>query len=268
MFSQDRRRARSVSDYADSLIARRRLPSNVRERSATSNQDDFAELLDLVRALDDLNLIAPDPPGTFPWRDDQVAIAPAPCRSAGTRPPAWRAWLISVGWHHAVTVSAVLVGVFVTLSTRGTAPALSADDLLKQSEAALEELFGSGQGLYRVWDASHRVEEPDGRVTNWEGTIHEWIEGLQPPRLARRAIDSRGRLLWVLVADRDSHGQVRSRNYYTSRQSLRTAGFGNCGRNSKRASTGVDCLRLRGPNRARTVLLAEVRSGRCWRACL
>jgi hypothetical protein len=216
MFSRDRRRARLVSDYADSLIARRRVFPDVRERSLTSNREDFAELLDLVRTLDDLNIVAPDPPSSFPWRhdEDKVGVASVEPRTIGTRLPVLRGWF-AVGWHHGVTVMAVLVIVLISFSTRGTAPALSADDLLNESEAALQELLGSGQGLYRLWDASYRTEDPDGRVTSWNGTIHEWMEGVPFPRMARRAVDERGRLLWVLLADRDSDGRPRSRMYYT-----------------------------------------------------
>jgi hypothetical protein len=216
MFSQDRQRARLVSNYADSLIARRRVPSHARARPLTSKREDFAELLDLVRALDDLNIVAPEPPSTFPWRDDdnKIDIPSVRHRPAGTRLLALRGWL-SVGWYQGVTVMASLVIVLMSFSTRGTAPALSADHLLNESEAALEALLGPGKGVYRLWDASHRAEDADGRVTSWKGTIHEWMEGAPRLRMARRAVDERGQLLWVLLADRESNGRLRSRMYYT-----------------------------------------------------
>jgi hypothetical protein len=110
----------------------------------------------------------------------------------------------------------VALGTFLAFSTRGAAPALSADDLLKESEAALDTLLGSGRGLYRVWDGEYQIRDTDGRVMKWNCTIHEWLEGVHQARLARRVFDDRGRLIWVMVADRDSAGQSRSRTYYTT----------------------------------------------------
>jgi hypothetical protein len=225
MLSRDRRRARLVSDYADSLIVRRRVPADTGERAPASNRDEFADLLDLVRALDDLNIVAPDPPSGPPWRDQDWRFAPVRRRSDRTGLLALRGLLLPFSWHYAVIVIAVLVGVFVAFSTRGAAPALSADDLLSESEAALEEFLGSGQGVYRLWDASYRTEDPDGRVTGWNGTIHEWIEGVRLPRMARRAVDDRGRLLWVLHADREADGQPRSRMYYTQHNPVEPRGL-------------------------------------------
>jgi hypothetical protein len=225
MFSRDRRRARLVSDYADSLIVRRRMPSEAGERAPTSSREDFAELLDLVRALDDLNIVAPDAPGGIPWRDGQVGASPASRRSDQSRLPASRGWLVSVGWRPVLTIIAIAVSLVVALSTRGAAPPLSADDLLKESEVALDDLLGSGHGLYRVWDASYRIEEPDQRVTSWNASIHEWIEGRGRSRLARRAVDQLGRVFWVQVTDPEADGGMRARQYFTPNNPVEPRGL-------------------------------------------
>jgi hypothetical protein len=214
-FSRDRRGARLISEYADSLIVRRRVPSDTSERRPTSNHEDFAGLLDLVRALDDLNIVVPDRPSRLPWHDERHRIASMARRSSHASLPALCECVLSFGWHPVVTLGAVLMGLFVAFSIRGVAPALSANDLLAESEAALQELVGSGHGLYRVWGTSQRTVQPDGHVTGWTGTIHEWITAFPQSRLARRAIDDQGRLLWVVISERSSDGQIRSKSYYT-----------------------------------------------------
>jgi hypothetical protein len=226
MFFRDRRRARFVSDYADSLISRRRVPEEeASARDVTSRSEDFVELLDLVRELDDLEIVPPAPP-VRPWRKDPERTgAPLEASARTGLRPVLRSRRVTIGWHHAVAVAAFALGVAVAFLARGGAPMLSAADVLSDSDAALEELLGSGEGLHRLWDASYRIEEPDGQVNAWNASVHEWIEGTGPTRIARRAFDDRGRLLWVHVTEREPDGQLRGRQYYTLDQPTEPRGL-------------------------------------------
>jgi hypothetical protein len=226
MFLRDRRRARFVSDYADSLLSRRRGPEE--EASAgdlTSRPEDFVALLDVVRQLDALEIVAPAPP-VRPWRRDPEPVGASQEASAHTGlRPVLRNRRLTLGWHHAVTVAAFVLAVAVAFLARGGGPMLSAADVLRESDAALEELLGSGEGLHRLWDASYRIEEPDGTVNAWNATVHEWIQGTGQTRVARRAFDDRGRLLWVHVTEREPDDQVRARQYYTLDQPTEPRGL-------------------------------------------
>lgn len=215
-WSQERNHARVVSDYADGLIARRR---RIEDEAVQRQADltDFDELLDLVRALNAIEILPSTGTGTQILQE--VRRQSAKAQFEGAQQAMRRSLLRTLcrelwaaRWA-AGSVAAVLLVCAVLLVWRAQVRALLAVEVLQGSETAMAELLGGGGILVRDWAVTVVTRTGADNEERSVTTVREWVEGVHEPRIARFAYGQDGRLLWRFLLLPDADGMRPSLFY-------------------------------------------------------
>lgn len=212
--SEQRDRARRLSEFADGLLMPQRHDHRVAELPPEDRE--FHELRALAQELAD---IAIEPPAGFADQLRRRLPALAAERPLGVRlRRAWRQMQSSVvlmpPLSPILTALVVLVAVLL-VRTALVVPVVSAAEILTRSNEALAQLVKPGQLLYRRWRVTSTTTTPSGeRRTARVRTIREWMDGSDPDRVASRWVSDDDRLL-IAYTSIAPDGEQRPNVYFS-----------------------------------------------------
>jgi hypothetical protein len=99
----------------------------------------------------------------------------------------------------AVAVAAVLLLVLAGLDF-ASIRTVSASDILTRAQAAVRNLAGPGELLFRRWRIVETITEPDGREREQTRYLLEWMDGADNKRSVGRTLDASGHLYLAYVS--------------------------------------------------------------------
>lgn len=211
----ERNRARLIATYTDGLVTRRRR-SEEENAGVDAEPAELAELVDLARALDAIDVVPPPVARGRIWQAIQRQQAELRQHEVAWRPS--RLWSIPLAAPRptrlAVAAAVLLLLVSPALLWRLDVPSPLAADVLQGSQTAMAELLGEGRVLARQWRVVRTSRMPDGREERWLWTVREWIEGPHQPRIARVAYGDGERLVWRQLMLPEGNGNTRESSYY------------------------------------------------------